>query len=203
MSSVKTRHVSWSPLSRYASEQGVCEQKVARASPDRWGHGTPTGPRGNAFVLVSHSHDKTSRLCVETKRCWTLAEDIILEWEQRKKRRVGGGAPRESRKPCKTVTCHAVGVAEPVQHQAPLRGRWRTWRRWRRNGRRAGPWEVRFANLARQSFTHFVSHYVMTPLMIRHHCGCTSSAKSRTLQARAEGLFVLCECDNFLLVPCC
>ena len=36
------------------------------------------------FVSVSHSYDKTSRLCVETKRCWTLAQDIILEWEQRK-----------------------------------------------------------------------------------------------------------------------
>ena len=46
------------------------------------------------FVSVSHSYDKTSRL-------WTLAQDIILEWEQRKKRRVGGGAPREFRK---TVT---------------------------------------------------------------------------------------------------
>ena len=46
------------------------------------------------FVLVSHSHHKTSRL-------WTLAQDIISEWEQRKKRRVGGGAPCESRK---TVT---------------------------------------------------------------------------------------------------
>ena len=134
---------------------------------------------------------------------WTLAEHLFSEWEERKKSRVGGGAPCESRKPCKTVTCHAVGVAEPAHHQAPLRGRWRSWRRWRRNGRRAGPWEVRFANLARQSFAHFVSHYVMTPLMIRHHCGCTSSAKSRTLQVRAEGLFVLCECDNFLLVPCC
>ena len=145
---------------------------------------------------MSPSYHKTSRL-------WTLAQDIILEWEQRKKSRAGGGAPHESRKPCKTVTCHAVGVAEPVHHQAPLRGRWRSWRRWRRNGRRAGPWEVRFANLARQSFAHFVSHYVMTPLMIRHHCGCTSSAKSRTLQVRTEGLFVLCECDNFLLVPCC
>ena len=31
-----------------------------------------------------YSHDETSRLCVETERCWTLAEDIILEWEQRK-----------------------------------------------------------------------------------------------------------------------
>ena len=154
----------------------------------------PPGRGDSVSVLVSPSHHKTSRL-------WTLAQDIILEWEQRKKRRFGGGAPCESRKPCKTVTCHAVGVAEPVHHQAPLRGRWRSWRRWRRNGRKAGPWEVRFANLARQSFAHFVSHYVMTPLMIRHYCGCTSSGKSRTLQVRAEGLFVLCECDNFLLVP--
>ena len=37
------------------------------------------------LVSVSHSYDKTSRL-------WTLAEDIIIEWEQRKKRRVGEGA---------------------------------------------------------------------------------------------------------------
>ena len=75
----------------------------------------------------------------------------------------------------------------------------RLWRRWST----AGPYEVRFANIARQSFAHFVSHYVMTPFAIRHHCGCTSSAKRRTLQVRASGLFVLGECDNFLLVPCC
>ena len=43
----------------------------------------------------------------------------------------------------------------------------------------------------------------MTPFAIRHHCGCTSSAKRQTLQVRASGLFVLGECDNYLLVPCC
>ena len=75
----------------------------------------------------------------------------------------------------------------------------RLWRRWST----AGPWEVRFTNIARQSFAHFASHYVMTPFAIRHHCGCTSSAKRRTLQVRASGLFVLGECGNFLLVPCC
>ena len=83
------------------SEQGVCVQKVAGASPDCWGpmgrlrvKEDPPGRGDNVFVLVSHSHHKTSRL-------WTLAQDIISEWEQRKKRRVGGGALRESRK---TVT---------------------------------------------------------------------------------------------------
>ena len=38
--------------------------------------------------------------------CWTLAEDIILEWEQRKKSRAGGGAPCESRKTC--VICDST-----------------------------------------------------------------------------------------------
>ena len=37
--------------------------------------------------LVSHSHHKTSRSCVETKRCWTLAEASIFAWEERKKSR--------------------------------------------------------------------------------------------------------------------
>ena len=46
VSSVKTRHISWSSLSGYASEQGVCVQKVAGASPDRWGHGATAGQRG-------------------------------------------------------------------------------------------------------------------------------------------------------------
>ena len=58
----------------------MCVQKVAGASPDRmerqWVKLAPPGRGGNAFVLVSHSHDKTSRLRVGTKRCWTLAEDI-------------------------------------------------------------------------------------------------------------------------------
>ena len=52
----------------------------------------PSPGRDNVFVSVSHSCDKTSRLRVETKRCWTPTRDIILEWEQRKKSRVGGGA---------------------------------------------------------------------------------------------------------------
>ena len=39
--------------------------------------------------------------CHKTSRLWTLAQDIILEWEQRKKRRVGEGTPCKSRK---TVT---------------------------------------------------------------------------------------------------
>ena len=43
---------------------------------------------------MSPSYHKTSRL-------WTLAQDIIIEWEQRKKRRVGEGTPCKSRK---TVT---------------------------------------------------------------------------------------------------
>ena len=67
----------------------------------------------------------------------------------------------------------------------------RLWRRWST----AEPWEVRFANIARQSFAHFVSHYDMTSFAIRHHCRCTSSAKRRTLQVRASGLFVLGECQ--------
>ena len=61
----------------------------------------PTDPPcggSTAFVSVSHSHHKTSRLCVETKRCWTLAEDSVSEWEERKKNRAGGGAPCEPRK---------------------------------------------------------------------------------------------------------
>ena len=46
VSSVKTRHISRSSVSGKASEQGVCVQKVAGASPDRWDHGAPTGQRG-------------------------------------------------------------------------------------------------------------------------------------------------------------
>ena len=102
----------------------MCVQKVAGASSDRWGSGAPTGQigpsrsRGNVFVLVSHSHDKTNRLCVGTKRCPTLAEDIILEWEQRKKRRVGGGAPCESRKTC--VILEVYVVRDSTHDQASL-----------------------------------------------------------------------------------
>ena len=33
----------------------------------------------------------------KTTPCWTLAEDLFSEWEERKKSRAGGGAPCESR----------------------------------------------------------------------------------------------------------
>ena len=63
--------------------------------------------RGDSVsVFVSPSYHKTSRL-------WTLAQDIILEWEQRKKRRVGGGAPYVSRK---TVFCVPCPVASDSCH---------------------------------------------------------------------------------------
>ena len=58
------------------------------------------------FFFVSPSHQKTSRL-------WTLAQDITVEWEQRKKRSVGGGAPCESRK---TVVCVPCAVASDSCH---------------------------------------------------------------------------------------
>ena len=66
----------------------------------------PPGRGDSVSVLVSPSHQKTSRL-------WTLAQDIILEWEQRKKRRFGGGAPSESRK---TVVCVPCPVASDSCH---------------------------------------------------------------------------------------
>ena len=40
---------------------------VSRAGSKR----TPPGGGDNVFVHVSHSHHKTSRLCLGTKRCWT------------------------------------------------------------------------------------------------------------------------------------
>ena len=75
----------------------MCVQKVAEASPDRWRQCVKEDP------LVD---EKVSRLieppsCHKTSRLWTLAQDIIIEWEQRKKRRVGEGTPCKSRK---TVT---------------------------------------------------------------------------------------------------
>ena len=90
----------------------MCVWKVAGVSPDRRGHGALAGQRrtpcrgDSVSVLVSLSHHKTSRL-------WTLAQDIILEWEQRKKRRFGGGAPCESRK---TVFCVPCLVASDSCH---------------------------------------------------------------------------------------
>ena len=38
----------------------------------------------------------------------------------------GRGSLSEPCKPRKTVTCHGVGVVEPVYHQASLRGSWAT-----------------------------------------------------------------------------
>ena len=67
--------------------------------------GTPLVEGDSVSVLVSPSHHKTRRL-------WTLAQDIILEWEQRK-RRFGGGAPCESRK---TVVCVPCLVASDSCH---------------------------------------------------------------------------------------
>ena len=48
---------------------------------------------------------------------WTLAQDIILEWEQRKKRRFGGGTLCESRK---TVFCVPCPVASDSCHDQAL-----------------------------------------------------------------------------------
>ena len=57
-------------------------------------------------LFLRHSNHKTGRL-------WTLAQDIILEWEERKKRRFGGGALCESRK---TVFCVPCPVASDSCH---------------------------------------------------------------------------------------
>ena len=91
-----------------------------------------TRSRDNVFVSFSHSYDKTSRLCVETKRCWTLAEDLLSEWEERKKSRAGGGAPCESRKIvlCALLLWQAIPVTIRLQ-----RGCWAT--SGRRRSRRA------------------------------------------------------------------
>ena len=92
------------------------------ASPDRWGHGahagqkrTPPGRGDSVSVLVSPSHHNTSRL-------WTLAQDITLEWEQRKKRRFGGGAPCESRKTVFCVPCPVASDSCDDQASAWLLG---------------------------------------------------------------------------------
>ena len=77
----------------------VYQQPIASLSPESSRvKEDPSRSRDNVFVSVSHSYDKTSRLCVQTKRCWTLAEDLLSEWEEGKKSRAGGGAPCESRK---------------------------------------------------------------------------------------------------------
>ena len=62
----------------------------------------PPGRGDSVSVFVSPSYHKTQPLV-----------DITLEWEQRKKRRVGGGAPCESRK---TVFCVPCPVASDSCH---------------------------------------------------------------------------------------
>ena len=86
----------------------LSRQDTSRGVPSQGGHWSKVCACVHVFVLASHSHHKTSRL-------WTLAQDIILEWEQRKKRRFGGGAPCESRK---TVFCVPCPVASDSCDQA-------------------------------------------------------------------------------------
>ena len=84
----------------------LSRQDTSRGVPSQGGHWSKVCACVHVFVLALHSHHKTSRL-------WTLAQDIILEWEQRKKRRFGGGAPCESRK---TVFCVPCPVASDSCH---------------------------------------------------------------------------------------
>ena len=57
VSSVKTRHISRSSVSGWASEQVVCVQKVAGASPDRWRQCVKEDPPGrwdSVSVFLCH-----------------------------------------------------------------------------------------------------------------------------------------------------
>ena len=112
----------------------VYQQPIASLSPESsWvKEDPPPRSRDNVFVSVSHSYDKTSRLSVQTKRCWTLAEDLLSEWEERKKSRAGGGAPCESRKIvfCALLLWQAIPATIRLQ-----RGCWAT--SGRRRSRRA------------------------------------------------------------------
>ena len=83
--------------------------------------------------LLSQVHRRQKQLSdfVETKKYWTLPKSCgsqSSEWEERKKSRGKRGSLCARRKPRKTVTCHRLRVVEPVYHQAPLRGRWRSWK---------------------------------------------------------------------------
>ena len=108
MSSVKTHLMTlFTPLpgeQLWTGKSDVHQQPIASLSLES-SHveEDPSPRRDKVFVSVSHSCDKTSRL-------WTLAQDIIIEWEQRKKRR---SAPCESRK---TVFCVPCPVASDSCH---------------------------------------------------------------------------------------
>ena len=60
---------------------------------------------------VKHHIYDFSLLCGDLDIDPIIDEPMDTPEEQRKKSRAGGGAPCESRKPCKTFTCHAAGVA--------------------------------------------------------------------------------------------
>ena len=116
----KTRLVEFPPrVGTRTGKSDVYQQPIAGLSPESsWVKEDVPGRGDTVFVLVSHSHHKTSRLCVETKRCWTLAEDFISEWEQRKISRAGGGASCKSRKTCVIFGVHVV--RDPTHDQASL-----------------------------------------------------------------------------------
>ena len=90
----------------------MCVQKVAGASPDRMERQRvklASPGRGAMRLFLCHTLMIRRADCASgPKRFWTLAEDIILEWEQRKKSRAGGGAPSESRKTCVILGVHEV-----------------------------------------------------------------------------------------------
>ena len=82
-----------------------------------------------ALAEIQLEVESTKGDAVSTKRYWSLTKSCgsqSSEWEERKKSRVGRGSLCEPCKPRKTVTCHGLGVVEPVYHQASLRGSWST-----------------------------------------------------------------------------
>ena len=62
----------------------MCVQKVAGASPDRWGHGAPMRQRGppgrgdSVSVFVSPSYHKTSRLSTSGRLLSSMTSPISL-----------------------------------------------------------------------------------------------------------------------------
>ena len=100
-----SRHISTKLLSQgrqlRTGKSDVYHQPIASLSPEssrvKEDPSLPSRSRDNVFVsdtLMTRPAACASR----TKRCWTLAEDLLSEWEERKKSRAGGGAPCESRK---------------------------------------------------------------------------------------------------------
>ena len=134
VSSVKTHLTTLPPQGKQlkTGKSDVYQQPIAGLSPESsWVREDLSSRGSNVFVSVSHSHHKTSRLCVETKRCWTLAEDLFSEWEQSKMSRAGGGAPCESRKIvlCAPLLWQAIPVTIGVgtlSYDALIRCAWCT-----------------------------------------------------------------------------